>query len=191
MRALSALLAAVALAACAAMPGRPPAALALGPFYAKHLDAGGIPVISSDRAPDAALLRARDLVDGMLAHRPDLRAELVRQGYRVAVLAESEGVLDLPENAHWTKPAEDDPRLTRCERKHYDERIGRFSDREYWDARARSMAGQLTSGAAEDLLGLPSSRWYGETIFVHEFAHNVLFAIQAADPALYREIEAA
>lgn len=148
-------------------------------------------MIASTRAPDAAMLRARGLVDGMLAHRPDLRAELVRQGYRVAVLAESEGVLDLPENAHWTKPAEDDPRLTRCERKRYGERIGPFSHREYWDARARSMSGKLTSAAAEDLLGLPASRWYGETIFVHEFAHNVLFAIQAADPALYSDIEAA
>jgi hypothetical protein len=148
-------------------------------------------VIASAQPPDAALLRARELVVGMLAYRPDLRAELARQGYRVAVVDEGEGVLDLPENAHWTKPAEDDPRLTRCERKHYDERIGQFTDREYWDARARSMSGRLTSAAAEDLLGLPSSRWYGETIFVHEFAHNVLFAIEAADPALYREIEAA
>jgi hypothetical protein len=182
---------ALLLAACTAGPGRPPAGLALPPFYAKHVDAGGIPVLASARAPDAALLRARGLVDGMLAHRPDLRAELVRQGYRVAVLAESEGVLDLPENAHWTKPAEDDPRLTRCERKHYEERIGRFGHREYWDARARSMSGKLTSAAAEDLLGRPSSRWYGETIFVHEFAHNVLFAIEAADPGLYRDVEAA
>lgn len=182
---------ALSLAGCAAGPGPPPPGLALAPFYTRYVDAGGIPVIASARPPDAALLRARELVVGMLAYRPDLHAELARQGYRVAVLDEGEGVLDLPENAHWTKPAEDDPRLTRCERKHYDERIGQFTDREYWDARARSMSGRLTSAAAEDLLGLPSSRWYGETIFVHEFAHNVLFAIEAADPALYREIEAA
>ena len=182
---------AVSLVGCATAPGRPPSGLALDPFYAKYVDAGGLAVIGSQVAPDAAMLRARGLVDGMLAHRPDLRAELVRQGYRVAVLAESEGVLDLPENAHWTKPAEDDPRLTRCERKHYEERIGRFGHREYWDARARSMSGKLTSAAAEDLLGRPSSRWYGETIFVHEFAHNVLFAIEAADPGLYRDVEAA
>lgn len=191
-RGLSALaLGAALLAGCATPVGPPPHELALDPFYAKHLDAGGIPVVASTRAPDAALRRARQLIEGMLAHRPDLAAELVRQGYRVAVLAEEEGVLDLPENAHWTKPAEDDPRLTRCERKHYEERIGRLTHRQYWDARARSMAGKLTSAATEDLLGLESSRWYGETIFVHEFAHNVLFAIEAADPELYRDIEAA
>ena len=43
------------------------------------------------------------------------------------------------------------------------------------------MAGPLTSGAAEDLLGLRSSRFWGETIFVHEFSHNVLAAIRAVD----------
>ncbi len=182
---------ALPLAACASVPAAPPAVLALDTFYAKYLDAKGIPVVSSSRVPDEALRRARGLVLGILSHRPDLRAELVRQGYRVAILAESEGVLDLPEQAHWTKPAADDPRLTRCERKHYDERIGRFTDRQYWDARARGMAGVLTSGAEEDLLGKKSSRWYGETIFVHEFAHDVLYAIEAADPELYGAVEAA
>ena len=62
----------------------------------------------------------------MLAHRPDLRAELVRKGYRVAIMAEDEGTLDLPEQAHWTRPPREDPRLTRCERIHYDTRIGRL-----------------------------------------------------------------
>jgi len=177
------------LASCAAVPGRPPVALGLDPFYTRYLDVGGIPLVASARVEDAALERARGLMLGMLAHRPDLRATLAREGYRVAILAESEGVLDLPEQAHWTKPAEDDPRLTRCERKHYAERIGRLTDRQYWDARARGMAGKLTSGAEEDLLGRPSSRWYGETIFVHEFAHDVLYAVQIADPALYRAVE--
>ena len=183
--------AALLLGGCASVPGPPPSQLGLDPFYARHLDAGGIPVVSSRQVPDEALYRARRIILGMLDHRPDLRAELARQGYRVAILAQSEGVLDLPEQAHWTRPAADDPRLTRCERKHYAERIGRLTDRQYWDARARGMAGKLTSGAEEDLLGMASSRWYGETIFVHEFAHNILYAIEAADPALYRAVEAA
>ena len=183
--------AALLLGGCASVPGPPPSQLGLDPFYARHLDAGGIPVVSSRQVPDEALYRARRIILGMLDHRPDLRAELARQGYRVAILAQSEGVLDLPEQAHWARPAVDDPRLTRCERKHYAERISRLTDRQYWDARARGMAGKLTSGAEEDLLGMASSRWYGETIFVHEFAHNILYAIEAADPALYRAVEAA
>ena len=174
-----------------ATPSAPPASLGLDPFYAKYLDAGGIPVTSSAKVPDAVLEKARSIVLQMLAHRPDLKAELVREGYRVAIMAQSESTLDLPEQAGWKKPAKDDPRLTRCELKHYDERIGKLTDREYWDERARGMGGQLTSGAVEDLLGLKSSRYYGETIFVHEFGHDVLQAIYTADPALYAEVERA
>lgn len=183
-------LAACFRAACVTI-SQPPVGLQLDPFYTRYVDAGGIAIVASARAPDAALLAARDIVNGMLAHRPDLRAELVRQGYRIAIMAEGEGTLDLPEQAHWTRPPPDDPRLTRCERIHYHERIGRLTDRQYWDSRAGGMAGPLTSGAAEDLLGLPSSRCWGETIFVHEFAHNVLAAARAADPSLYRAAERA
>lgn len=159
-------------------------------FYEKQVSAAGIPVRSSARVRDAALQAARAMIEDMLSHRPDLAAELVRQDYTVSVIGEHEALLDLPENAHWTKPDRSDPRLTRCERLHYDERIGPLSDREYWDARARGIGGQRTAVAEEDVLGLSSSRYFGETILVHEFAHNVLFAIQAADPALYAEVEA-
>ncbi|HEX7709697.1 MAG TPA: glycoside hydrolase [Sphingomonadaceae bacterium] len=191
MRLVNSLLAGVLLLAgpvSAAAPAVPPKSLHLDPFYAKYLDAGGIPVTSSAKVPDAVLQKARSIVLQMLAHRPDLRAELVREGYRVVIMAESESTLDLPEQAGWKKPARDDIRLTRCEIKHYDERIGRLTDREYWDWRARGMGGQLTSGAVEDLLGLRTSRYYGETIFVHEFGHDVLQAIRAADPALYAAV---
>lgn len=45
----------------------PPAALGLDPFYEKHLDASGLPIVSSSQVPDAALFRARDIIDEMLA----------------------------------------------------------------------------------------------------------------------------
>jgi hypothetical protein len=183
--------AALAQAACAAVPTAPPKSLGLDPFYAKYLDAGGIPITSSAKVPDAVLEKARSIVLQMLAFRPDLKAELVREGYRVAIMAQSESTLDLPEQSGWKKPTKDDPRLTRCERKHYQERIGRLTDRQYWDWRARGMGGRLTSGAVEDLLGLKSSRYYGETIFVHEFGHDVLEAIRNADPDLYAAVERA
>lgn len=166
----------------------PPAALGADPFYAKYVDADGIPVLSSAAVPDRALLVAKAIVEGMLAHRPDLARALVADRYRIAIMAQDESTLDLPEQRGWKKPARDDPRLTRCERKHYDERIGRLTDRAYWNARARGMAGRLTSGAAEDLLGERSSRYYGQTIFLHEFAHDVLEAIQRVDPALYADV---
>lgn len=175
-------------------PGGPPAIVAppaglADPFYARYVDADGIPILSSARVPDRALLAARAIVEGMLAHRPDLARMLVIWHFRVAIMAPDESTTDLPEQRDWKKPARDDPRLTYCERKHYDERIGRLSDRDYWDARARGMGGRLTSGSVEDLLGERSSRYYGETIFLHEFSHDVLDAIQAVDPRLYAEVE--
>ena len=191
MRFLSITACAALLASCATTAGTPPAVLGAAPFYQKHVDAMGIPILSSSRVPDEALFAARDMMRGMLAHRPDLAEWLAANDYRVALIARDEALLDLPENAHWTKPARDDPRLTRCEIKHYEVRIGSKSTREYWDNRARGIGGERMVGSEEDVLGLPISRYFGETIFVHEFAHNVLFAIEGADPALYRKVEAA
>ena len=185
-------LAGVALATgCAAAPTAPPEALGIDSFYSQYVDAEGIPIVASERVDSAALADAKRMIGDMLAYRPDLAVVLAREGYRVAILGEEEAITDLPENAHWTKPERDDPRLTRCERKLYDERIGRFSDREYWNARVRGIGGVNTVGAEEDVLGKPSSRYYGETILVHEFAHNVLDAIRIADPALYNQVEQA
>ena len=147
--------------------------------------------MASAHTPDEALTTAQAIIDGELAHRPDLRAWLVAQGYRVAVMAPDETTTDLPEQRGWTRPTRDDPRLTRCERKHYDERIGRLTDRQYWDARARGMGGVLTSAAAENLLARPGDRYHGENIFVHEFSHDILAAVRAVDPALYARVERA
>ena len=44
-----------------------PASLGVSPFYTKYVDAQGIPVLASDKVPDAALLVARDIVNSMLA----------------------------------------------------------------------------------------------------------------------------
>ncbi len=177
-------LAALALAACATSASEPFA-------YTQQVEVAGIPILASRRVAPEAMTAAQSLMTEMLAYRPDLGAVLAREGYRVAILAEEEAITDLPQNAHWTRPTRDDPRLTRCERKHYDTRIGALTDREYWNARARGIGGRNMVGSEEDLLGLRTSRYYGETIFVHEFAHNVLFAVQQADPALYAEVEAA
>lgn len=127
----------------------------------------------------------------MLAHRPDLARNLTGRGYRIAVMAKDEALLDLPEMRAWTKPPRDDPRLTRCEIKHYDVRIGKLTDRQYWDARARGIGGRHMVAAEEDVLGLPLNRYFGETIFVHEFSHQILDAIREADRPLYTRLEAA
>ncbi len=171
--------------------GAPPHQWATDPFYQRHVDAGGIPILASARTPDRALLLAREIVLSMLAARPDLAAELVRQRQRVAVMAADETTLDLPEQRGWTRPAADDARLTPCERKHYATRIGALTDRQYWDARARGMGGLLTSVGAENLLAAPGDRYRGSSVLVHEFAHAILRAAAVADPALHAGVKEA
>ena len=200
-----AILAALVLSACAeaskpapvavapppaAVIAPPPRSLALDPFYEKSIDADGIPVTASARVPDAALLAARGIVDGMLARRPDIRRQMIVMGERVGVLAADEMITDLPEEHDLKKPALGDQRLTFCERKAYLQ-IAAMSDRQYWNTRARGLGGLYTIGATENLLGYPGATYFGENILVHEFSHAMLTAIEQADPKLYAEVEAA
>jgi hypothetical protein len=68
--------------------GPVPESLGVSPFYKKYADAMGIPVIASDKVPDAALLVARDIVNSMLAARPDIRKALIARHWRTGVIAE-------------------------------------------------------------------------------------------------------
>ncbi|HEV8287247.1 MAG TPA: hypothetical protein VGQ09_23220 [Chitinophagaceae bacterium] len=173
-----------------AMITLPPASLSIDSFYKKYTDAFGIPIVSSGKVPDDALLIARDIVNYMLIKRPDVRTALINRGARVLVMAETEMETDLPERRNWKKPAKNDPRLTPGERENYDKPggIASMSDREYWNRRARGMGGTVTSCAEENLLGYAGTRYYGENILVHEFSHNIMGALRNADTALYREI---
>src|SRR4051812_37948973 len=131
---------------------KPPDALHLDRFYEKYVDAAGIPVISSGKVPDAALLMAADLIDHMLANRPDVAAAMAKSGARVAVMAKSEVTTDVPEHRHLKPKA-------------------------YWDQRARGLGGTrfipTTSCAEENLLGYEDDRYRGENILIHEFAHAI------------------
>jgi hypothetical protein len=171
----------------------PPAELKLDTFYKKYTDAFGIPVVSSDKTPNSALLIARDIINYMLMKRPDIRAQLVQRKARVLVMAESEYETDLPERRDWKKPAKTDQRLTPGERENYDKPggIASMTDREYWNKRARGMGGIVTSCAEENLLGYPNTRYYGENILVHEFSHMMMNGLRAADSALFNEIRPA
>ncbi len=177
----------------AAMITAPPAELGLDPFYKKYTDAFGIPVVSSEKVDDAALLMARDIVNYMLLKRPDIRAVMVDHKSRLLVMDITEGETDLPERSGWKKPAIDDRRLTAGERARYNEPggIASMTDKQYWDGRARGMGGNITSCAEENLLGIPGTKYYGEHITVHEFSHNVMSALRTADPELYAQIQPA
>lgn len=170
-----------------------PDSLKLDPFYKKYINANGIPVIASEKVPDAAILLAKDIVNYMLMKRSDIREELIRRKSRVMVMAETEMETDLPERRNWKKPERNDPRLTPMERENYDKTwgIANMSDRQYWNQRARGMGGNEVSCGEENLLGYAGTRYYGENILVHEFSHNIMSAIETTDPALYAEIQEA
>ncbi len=84
---------------------RVPGSLGADPFYRKYADANGIPVLSSDKVPDAALLVMRDIVNTMLASRSDLRRSTIEYRWRTGVIAEVEMTADIPEYANRKRPA--------------------------------------------------------------------------------------
>ena len=160
-----------------AVVGPVPESLGLDPFYKKYVDANGIPVVSSERVPDAALLVVRDIINTMLLIRPDLRASMIERGWRTGVIAETEMTMDIPEYMDFKAPgAPRDEPMTQA-------------DRDYHANRSRGMGGNPTTGAEENLLGYPDTRYWGEHIFVHEFSHAIHSAIRRIDPGMAQEIK--
>lgn len=158
---------------CDAPVAAPPAALRLAPFYRKHLDAGGVPVVASAAASDASLRAACRVVRRMAGARDDVRARMVAAGARVTVMARTEVTVDVPEHAFLAGDPDTD-----------------------WNARARGLGGTTavptTSCAEENLLCEPGDRYRGENILVHELAHGVLnLGLDAAVPGFRARLEAA
>ncbi len=169
---------------------KPPLKLALDPFYEKYCDAMGIPVIASKEVSDTALLIARDIVIHMLSERSDVRLQLIREGQRVGIIGLNQQMSDIPEYKNLKKPELGDRRLTEAEIRNY-EKIRQMTDAEYWNQRARGLGGVYTTCGEENLLGIPGTRYFGEHILVHEFAHAIHRAIKIADPQLALAIEKA
>jgi hypothetical protein len=178
----------------------PPPELGLDPFYQKYTDAHGIPVVSSRKTPDAALLMARDIVKFMLADRPDLRRELIRKKWKIAIMAQTEVTFDIPEHRKFRAlPKIDDERLTADQRTRYNQPggVGTMTAEQYWNSRGRGFGGEpdgenTTSCAEENLLGYPGTRYFGQSICVHEFSHGIMRgAIYTVDPDYRKAVEAA
>jgi len=145
--------------------------LDLAPFYQKHLDADGLPIVASYRVADAALHEAAWIVRHMIGHRPDLIRSLADQRARVAIMAWCEYTTDLPEQAAM------EPKV-------------------FWDRRARGLGGTprapIVSCAEENLLDYPGDPYSTENIFIHEFAHTLHgIALRAVDPTFVPRLEAA
>ena len=145
-------------------------ALGLAPFYKKYTDAKGFPVISSEKASDAALLEAADVVNHMLDGRDDIRQAIIKNKVRLAVMAPDEQTTDVPEHSDLTPKA-------------------------YWDKRARGLgathARPAVSCAEENLLNLKGDRYDKEDILIHEFGHVIHeMGMNSIDPAFDGKLRA-
>lgn len=133
----------------------PPSSLGLDPFYKRYVDAGGIPIVSSEKVADEALLRARDIVNDMMSEIPDVKAKMIQNKIRVGIIAKSERPTQMPEyrDLYTAFPGTD------------------------WDTRARAygatLARPLTTDCEENMLCETSDRYHGEEILTHEFSHAI------------------
>lgn len=153
----------------------PPAALRerlkLSPFYAKHLDCGGMAILSSAKVSDQAIREADHLVRQMLHGRDDLLQAIGAAGIRLAVMAPNEFTLDIPEHSDLTPAA-------------------------YWNRRARGLGATrqrpAVSCGEENLLCLRGDPYSTENILIHEFAHVVHeIGLAAVDPSFDVRLQAA
>jgi hypothetical protein len=139
--------------------GRPPI-VAIDPpekgFFAKRLDFKGIPIKAAKEVEDQALQVAYDRLEKQMAHLPNVPINLAAAGAELHIIGRNQVTTDLPEWRHDKgKPLAEYKGLTR-------------------DQRTRGMGGLLASCGEENLLRLPSDRYRGRDICVHEFAHNIL-----------------
>ncbi len=185
--------------------GPPPAALRANAFYKKHVDADGIPILSSNVTPDAALYRARFIVMQMLSGQPDVRDQMIRNGARVAIMAATEGTTDIPEHSGFNAREDAcdalDPATTPDPNDVWPDYCvacpsapaRRCID---WNKRARGLGGAvgapLTTGSEENLIcqGQAVDRYDGEDIFLHEFAHAIHgLGLSLADPSFDTDLQ--
>lgn len=139
----------------------------LDSFYQKHIAVGPLPIVSSERASDFALLEAAYIVRRMLGDRPDILNALATNRVKVAIMAHNEYTTDLPEQR------EMQPKV-------------------YWDSRARGLGGRTCSGAEENLLCYPGDPYSTENILIHEFAHVIHgVGMRSVDPTFNQRLREA
>lgn len=127
-------------------------------FYKKFIDVNGMPVVAADVVADLALQRTHEIVNRMLAGRPDVVAALVKNRMYLIVMGRDQVYTDMPEYRNHPNPA-------------------------YQNERVRGTGGRPTSFGEENVLSLPLDRYDDESIGVHEFCHTIDGALRSVDPA--------
>ena len=127
-------------------------ALQLDAFYQKHVDIGGLSVVSSKKVSDYALLEAAYLIGQMLGDRQDILKAMAKNKVRFVIMAHNEYTTQIPEHSDLQ------PRL-------------------YWNKRARGLGATTERPAVscgeENLLLYPKDPYSKENILIHEFAHAI------------------
>jgi hypothetical protein len=122
--------------------------LELSPFYQKHLDLEGLPILGSSKVSAYALKEAEWIIRQITAAHPGILKTLGQSGARVVVMAHHEYTTDIPEQAG-------------------------LEPKEFWDKRARGLGGKISSCGEENLLGFPGDPYSTENILIHEFSHTI------------------
>jgi hypothetical protein len=140
-------------------------------FYKKYASVDGIPVVAAGSVADQALVRTCEIVNHMLAGRPDIVQQMVKDKMYLIIIGKDQLYCDMPEYRDSPNPA-------------------------YWNERVRGTGGRPTSFGEENLLSLPLDRYDDESIAVHEFCHTIDGALRDLDPdwrdrlnSVYRSIK--
>ena len=149
---------------------------AIPDFYKKYIESDGFYVVSSDKVSDEALGLACDIIGYMLLKRPDVKRHMVQRGAHLMVIGKDEQTCDIPEFQHICTTDPDSIA--------------------FWNWRARGFGGapedELSSSCGEEnLLALPSDKYEGENILIHEFAHLIhMLGIAEIEPDFNDRLEA-
>ena len=124
-------------------------------FFAKQINYDGILIKAPAVVDDAALIEAQRRLEMMMVNLPTVRETLAKAGAELHIIGRNQVTSDLPEHRQLKgQKIYDNGTLT-------------------VDERTRGLGGLLTSCGEENLLRLPSDRYTGRDICVHEFAHNI------------------
>ena len=74
-------------------------------FYKKYLEVDGIPVVAAAEVADLALTRTREIVNRMLAGRPDIVQAMVKARMYLIVIGKDQVYTDMPEYRNHPNPA--------------------------------------------------------------------------------------
>jgi alpha-glucosidase len=146
----------------------PPKDLAVDPFYKKYISAGGLPILSSEKVSDAALLEAAYLINAVLDGREDIREAMISSGTRFLITHATEKTTDLPERRHW-RP------------------------KRVWDTYrgVSGLSGKVHSCCEENLLHQPEDAepYTGRSILIHTLARAILHqGVRQVEPGLERQL---